>query len=88
LAVEQRRGVLGPAYLRWRENSSVDNRRRWSGYDWSGRGEEWNASSEWKQALVDDVLVRWIRRAGWCLRSARVLGVPRTEVTVQSFDAL
>ena len=25
-----------------------------------GRGEEWNASSEWKQALIDDVLARWI----------------------------
>ncbi|MFZ2113596.1 MAG: hypothetical protein WAU77_07705 [Solirubrobacteraceae bacterium] len=60
LTAEQRRGVLGPAHLRWRENSSIDNRRRWSGYDWSGRGEEWNASSEWKQALIDDVLARWI----------------------------
>ena len=60
LTAEQRRGVLGSAHLRWRENSSNDNRRRWSGYDWSGRGEEWNASSEWKQALIDDVLARWI----------------------------
>jgi SAM-dependent methyltransferase len=60
LTAEQRRGVLGPAHLRWRENSSIDNRRRWSGYDWSGRGEEWNASSEWKQALIDDVLAHWI----------------------------
>ena len=60
LSAEQRCGVLGPAHLRWRENSSIDNRKRWSGYDWSGRGEEWNASSEWKQALIDDVLARWI----------------------------
>ncbi|HEX4114927.1 MAG TPA: hypothetical protein VHY18_03540 [Solirubrobacteraceae bacterium] len=35
-------------------------RQRWSGYDWSGREEERNASPEWKQALVDDVLARWI----------------------------
>jgi SAM-dependent methyltransferase len=60
LAAEQRRGVLGPAHLCWRDNSSIDNRRRWSGYDWSGGGEEWNASAEWKQALVDDVLACWI----------------------------
>jgi SAM-dependent methyltransferase len=60
LEAEQRRDVLGPAHLRWRENSAVDNRRRWSGYDWSGGGEEWNASPEWKQALIDDVLARWI----------------------------
>jgi SAM-dependent methyltransferase len=60
LTTEQRRGALGPAHLRWRENSAVDNRRRWSGYDWSGGGEEWNASPGWKQALIDDVLARWI----------------------------
>ncbi|MBA3807754.1 MAG: class I SAM-dependent methyltransferase [Solirubrobacterales bacterium] len=32
----------------------------WSTYDWSQQGEEWNASPEWKQALIDDVLLRWI----------------------------
>jgi Methyltransferase domain len=41
-----------PAHLRWREHSPIDNRRRWSGYDWVRRGEEWNASPEWKQALI------------------------------------
>lgn len=60
LAAEQRRGVLGPAHLRWRGNSPLDNRRKWSNYDWSGHGEEWNASPEWKQALIEDVLARWI----------------------------
>lgn len=60
LVAEQRRGVLGPAHLYWRGNSPLDNRRQWSRYDWSRRGEEWNASSEWKQALIDDVLSRWI----------------------------
>jgi SAM-dependent methyltransferase len=60
LTAEQRRGVLGPAHLRWRENSPVENRRRWTGYDWGGRGEEWNVSPEWKQALIDNVLARWI----------------------------
>lgn len=57
---EQRRGVFGPAHLRWRGNSLLDNRRQWSSYDWSRRGEEWNVSPEWKQALIDDVLARWI----------------------------
>ncbi|HST56223.1 MAG TPA: methyltransferase domain-containing protein [Solirubrobacteraceae bacterium] len=60
LVAEQQRGVLGPAHLRWRGNSPLDNRRQWTGYDWSGRGEEWNASVEWKQALIEDVLDRWI----------------------------
>ncbi len=60
LTAEQRRGVLGPAHLRWSGNSPVDHRQRWSGYDWSACGEEWNASPEWKQALIEDVLARWI----------------------------
>ena len=57
---EQRRGVLGPAHRRWRGNSALDNRERWTQWDWSRGGEEWNASAEWKQALIDDVLMRWI----------------------------
>ncbi|HEY0515673.1 MAG TPA: hypothetical protein VGD00_01015, partial [Solirubrobacteraceae bacterium] len=57
---EQRLGVLGSAHLSWDGNSSQENRRRWSGWDWSGGGEEWSASEEWKRALIDDVLERWI----------------------------
>lgn len=60
LTSEQRRAVLGPAHLRWRGNSPGDNRRRWSDYDWSRRGEEWNVSPDWKQALIDHVLARWV----------------------------
>jgi ubiquinone/menaquinone biosynthesis C-methylase UbiE len=60
LAREQRRGVLGPAHRRWRGNSAIDNRERWTHWDWSSGGEEWNASADWKQALVDHVLLAWI----------------------------
>ena len=61
---EQRRGVLGPAHLRWRGNSARENRLRWDNWDWSSGGEEWNASSEWKRALIDDVLAQWIPQGG------------------------
>ncbi|HTW43713.1 MAG TPA: class I SAM-dependent methyltransferase [Solirubrobacteraceae bacterium] len=64
LTAEQRREELGPAHLRWRGNSSRENRQRWDGWDWSSRGEEWNASPEWKQALIDDVLDRWMPAGG------------------------
>ena len=57
---EQRRGELGPAHRRWRGNSAAENRERWSGWDWSSGGEEWNASEEWKQALIDEVLLAWV----------------------------
>ncbi len=64
LTAEQRRGVLGPAHRRWGEHSANENRSRWNGWDWSSRGEEWNASEEWKLALIDDVLKRWIGEGG------------------------
>jgi SAM-dependent methyltransferase len=60
LTAEQQRGVLGPAHRRWGDHSATKNRSRWNGWDWSARGEEWNASEEWKLALIDDVLKRWI----------------------------
>jgi SAM-dependent methyltransferase len=52
--------VLGPAHLRWRGNSSADNRLLWTGWDWSHGGEEWSFSPEWKDGLIHDVLERWI----------------------------
>jgi len=55
---EQDRRVLGPAHRRWR--GPTDHSRYWSEYDWSELGEEWNASPEWKQGLIDDVLAAWI----------------------------
>lgn len=61
---EQRKGVLGAAHQGWRGNSARDNRERWTDWDWSSRGEEWTASAEWKQALIDDVLIGWIPEGG------------------------
>jgi SAM-dependent methyltransferase len=60
LTREQRAGVLGPAHRAWSGNSSAENRERWTHWDWSRGGEEWNASPEWKQALIDDVLLAWM----------------------------
>lgn len=60
LTAEQRRRVLGPAHLRWRGNSAAENRQRWTGWDWSQRGDEWSVSPEWKDALIGDVLERWV----------------------------
>jgi SAM-dependent methyltransferase len=64
LVAEQRRGVLGRAQRSWRGNSPTDNRLRWGEWDWSAGGEEWTASPEWKQGLIDDVLARWIPEGG------------------------
>lgn len=64
LTAEQRRGVLGPAHLAWQDNSASKNRARWTEWDWSSRGEEWNLSDDWKQSVIDDVLCRWIPEGG------------------------
>ncbi len=61
---EQHRGVLGAAHRGWRGNSALDNRERWTGWVWSSLGEEWTASAEWKQALIDDVLIARIPAGG------------------------
>jgi SAM-dependent methyltransferase len=60
LSAEQRRLELGPAHIAWAGNSVTVNRQRWNHWDWSSAGEEWTASVEWKQALIDDVLERLI----------------------------
>jgi SAM-dependent methyltransferase len=64
LDIEGARGVYGPAHRAWRDNSSDENRRRWNRWDWSRMGEEWTASEEWKQALVDEVLLPTIPAGG------------------------
>jgi len=61
---EQRKGVLGPAHRGWRGNSAADNRARWTDWDWSSHGEEWTLSPEWKQALIDEVLLARIPAGG------------------------
>jgi len=64
LIAEQQRGVLGPAHLRWRGNSAAENRLRWDEWDWSSRGEEWNASPEWKQSVIDNLIDAWMPHDG------------------------
>jgi ubiquinone/menaquinone biosynthesis C-methylase UbiE len=55
--------VFGPAHRQWRPPTD-DHRGYWSAYDWSGLSEEWTASPEWKQGLIEDVLARWIPGGG------------------------
>lgn len=42
-------------------NSAAVNYEYWQRWDWSRQGEEWTPSEEWKQALVDDVMLRHMR---------------------------
>lgn len=64
LAIEGRRGVLGPAHRRWSQHSVTTNREVWSGWDWGEAGEEWSGSPEWKTSLVDEVLIPATAAAG------------------------
>jgi ubiquinone/menaquinone biosynthesis C-methylase UbiE len=49
------------------DNTLVKNYVMWQGYDWTGRGEEWTASDEWKKALVNLVLLKYIKPGGVAL---------------------
>jgi SAM-dependent methyltransferase len=64
LMIEERRGVLGEAHRAWRDHTPEANRRRWGGWDWSRHGEEWTISPEWKQSLIDEVLLPTIPAGG------------------------
>jgi ubiquinone/menaquinone biosynthesis C-methylase UbiE len=48
-------------------NSLELNRRTWEGWDWSGRGEEWTHSEEWKKSLIDNVLLKYVPAGGHIL---------------------
>jgi ubiquinone/menaquinone biosynthesis C-methylase UbiE len=85
LEIEGSLGVLGPAHERWRDNSASENRRRWNEWNWSTQGEEWNESGEWKDALVEDVMLPVIPPGGTVLEIGpgagrwSVLLAPRAE---------
>jgi ubiquinone/menaquinone biosynthesis C-methylase UbiE len=42
-------------------NSVTHNKEQWGQWDWSQGGEEWTVSVEWKQALIDEILMRFIQ---------------------------
>jgi SAM-dependent methyltransferase len=41
-------------------NSAALNKAIWEAWDWSGSGDEWTASNEWKESLVRCVLERHV----------------------------
>ena len=67
LAIEGRRGVLGPAHRRWTQHSVTTNREVWTTWAWEHGGEEWTASEAWKQSLIEHVLEPTMPRGGTIL---------------------
>ena len=68
LDVEGKRGVLGPAHAAWQDHAPEVNKEHWGSWDWSRRGEEWTLSADWKQGLIDDVLLPTIPPGGTVLK--------------------
>jgi ubiquinone/menaquinone biosynthesis C-methylase UbiE len=62
--IEQRKRLLAPWTISARRFTSAENKALWNTYDWSSRGEEWTKSSEWKAAMVRDVLMPNIPAGG------------------------
>jgi SAM-dependent methyltransferase len=48
--LELDRGLTG-------QHTKEANREGWNTYDWSGKGEEWTPGPEWRQAVIDEVLL-------------------------------
>lgn len=42
------------------EHNVTRNCEVWQNYDWEKGGEEWTKSPEWKQSLIDEVMLRYI----------------------------
>ena len=42
-------------------NTKEYNYKEWSNYDWSREGEEWTDSESWKNALVEDLIIPYIK---------------------------
>lgn len=55
--IRDRRGVPGL-------NSVSLNRAIWDAWDWSGKGEEWTQSPEWKDSCIRCVLERYVPQGG------------------------
>lgn len=53
LAIEARRGVLGPAHRAFARYEAMGS---WAEYDWSAGGEEWTESAAWKDGLIQEIL--------------------------------
>src|SRR5215210_2549727 len=67
LATEGKLGVLGPAHRRFTRYQATGEHEVWSQWDWSGGGDEWNESPEWKASLVEHVLCATMPRGGTIL---------------------
>jgi SAM-dependent methyltransferase len=53
IRLERRHGLEG-------RTSVGVNYQLWQHWDWSRRGEEWTPSEEWKQSLIDDVMLAYL----------------------------
>jgi SAM-dependent methyltransferase len=59
--VQGRMAKLENRYRLSGRNSLGVNYEYWQRWDWSRQGEEWTLSAEWKQALIDDVMLPYMR---------------------------
>lgn len=63
IKIEQRKYLVGDWTITSRSSTRGWNSAYWDHWDWSQRGEEWTASAEWKETLVDNVLRKYIQPA-------------------------
>lgn len=76
IGVEKRRRITGEGTVSSLYHTLEENRRIWNAYDWSEGGEEWTRAAqeyrgldpaEWKRALIDGMMAKYIRRGSTTL---------------------
>jgi SAM-dependent methyltransferase len=58
--LERRRGIVAPWSISAGRFTTRDNQVWWNGHDWSRYGEEWTPSSDWKSAIVQRFIERYL----------------------------
>ena len=59
-ALNRRMKSLEMRYKLPGDHSIARNYAMWQNYNWEKRGEEWTPSSEWKQSLIDEVMLKYM----------------------------
>jgi SAM-dependent methyltransferase len=64
IAIEQRRRIVEPWAISSRRYTVADQKKIYNDWDWSHGGEEWTVSPEWKQRIIDDLMLPHMPQGG------------------------
>jgi len=67
ISTEQRRRIVEPWAISSRRYTVADQKNIYNEWDWSHGGEEWTLSPEWKQRIIDELMLPHMPQGGQLL---------------------